>query len=154
MLEVKDGMLVNDKGPNARCNAFAEPLRKGCFVAEENEVLELQFQLKKRSDGANWRLAELRICAGDTKPTAAKPCSLNDQQQLEWLVIANKRLAFMPANGTVDLTQLSDRLRALTVVDINGIKGNYTYNLRACKEGSLDDADCHWMDPGGTNRGR
>jgi hypothetical protein len=154
-LKVEEGMLrVYDKGPNKKCDAFSEPLRKGCFVAEEGEVLELQFKLKKRSEGANWRLTELRICAGDTKPTDSNPCALNAQQQAEWLVIAKKSLALVPKNGTVDLTQFSDRLRVLTILDINAHEGDFTYQLRACKEGSLDDGDCAWMDPGGTNKGR
>ena len=153
-LEVSGGMLVNDKGPNSKCTAFADPLKKGCFVAEKGEVLELQFQLKRHSDGANWRLTKLQICAGDTKPTIANPCSLNEQQQSEWLVFADKKLALVPADGTVDLTAFSQSLRMLTVLDINGKAGNYTYNLQACKEGTLDEADCAWMDPGGTNTGR
>lgn len=153
-LEVKGGILVNDKGPNSKCTAFGEPLRKGCFVAEHGEVLELQFKLKKRSEGANWRFTELQICAGDTKPTDSEPCELNAQQRAEWLVIANKSLALLPENGTVDLTQFSNRLRVLTILDINAFEDNYTYNLQACKEGSLDDDDCAWMDPGGTNTGR
>ena len=153
-LEVKNGALVNDKGRNNKCTAFSDDLKKGCFYAEENDVLELQFQLKKRSDGASWRLAELQICAGDAKPAETEDCALNDEQMREWLVISKKQLAVVPGTGTVDLTQFSDTLRVVTILDINGIPGNYTYNIRACKEGKLDDDNCVWMDPGGTNTGR
>jgi len=146
-LEVKGGELVNDKGPNTKCIDFDEPLRKGCFFAEQGEVLELQFHLL----GNSWRLTQLQICAGVTKPDP-DTCTLNDEQQSEWLVIADRKLSLVPGDGTVNLTHISDNLRKLTILDINGQPGNYTYNLRACKVGSPDD--CVTMDPGGTNTGR
>ena len=52
-LEVENTALVNNKKQNDKCTEFDDlRLRKGCFVAEHNEVLELQFTLKKRSEGA------------------------------------------------------------------------------------------------------
>ncbi len=152
MLTAQGGVLTNNRGTNANCTSFKDPiLKKGCFVADKGEVLELEFKLKKRSEGANWRFTELKICAGTVKPTT---CSLNATQRAEWMVIASLRFALMPADGTVDLTEFSDTLRLFTVLDINGHAGNYVYKIQACKEGSLLTADCVWMDPGGSNKGR
>ena len=153
-LTAAGGELTNDKVRNTKCTAFADPLKKGCFVAEKGEVLELEFKLKKRSERANWRFTRLMICAGTEKPTALNPCSLNATQQAEWLVVAKEQFALMPSDGTVDLTEFSDTLRVFTVADINGHVDDYVYKIQACKEGSLLPADCVWMDPGGTNKGR
>jgi hypothetical protein len=153
-LTVNGGKLTNDKGPNTKCKAFANSLKKGCFFADIDEVLELEFKLKKRAEGANWRFTKLMICAGTEKPTDSSKCYLNATQQAEWLVMAEMQLALMPPNGTVDLTGFSDTLWVFTVVDINAHEGDYVYNIQACKEGSLLPADCVWMDPGGSNRGR
>ena len=153
-LTADGGELTNDKVPNNKCIAFAEPLKKGCFVAAKGEVLELEFKLKRRAEDANWRFAKLMICAGTEKPTESNECSLNAKQQAEWLVVAERQLALMPSDGTVDLTDFSDTLRVFTVVNINAYEGDYVYNIQACKEGSLLPADCVWMDPGGSNKGR
>jgi hypothetical protein len=154
MLTADGGELTNDRGPNSNCTEFADPLKKGCFVAAIGEVLELEFRLKRRADGANWRFAKLMICAGTEKPADPGDCSLTAKQQAEWLVVAERQLALIPSDGTVDLTDFSDTLRVFTVVDINAHEFDYVYNIQACKEGSLSETDCVWMDPGGTNRGR
>lgn len=153
-LTADGGELTNDKVRNINCTPFADTLKKGCFVADKGDVLVLEFKLKKRADGANWRFTKLMICAGTAKPTAMNPCTLNPQQQAEWLVGAKRELALLPVNGTVDLTLFSEKLRLFTVLDINGHAGDYVYNIQACKEGLTAPADCVWMDPGGKNKGR
>jgi hypothetical protein len=153
-LEVKDGNLINDRHSNTNCANFAPKLRKGCFVAEFGEMLELKFALKHRSDNKKWRFAKLQICAGTTKPIPSSSCSLNPDQQADWLVVANNEVTLMPSNGTVDLTQFADELRIFSVRDFNWHKGDFTYRIQACEEEKTADDDCVWMDPGGTNNGR
>lgn len=153
-LVVVGGELTNDKMPNAKCTTYANPLKKGCFVAGVGEVLELEFKLTRRAEGKNWRFTKLMICAGTTKPADPTLCTLDAIQQAEWLVNAKKQFALMPGNGTVDLTTFSDKLTIFSVLDINGHPGDYTYNIQACPEGNYVEADCAWMDPGGMNKGR
>jgi len=154
-LEVAEGELTNDRTPNAGCTAFANPLRKGCFVAEKDEVLELEFRLKRKAERKKWRFTKLMICAGTNKPIPMNTCALNDTQKAEWLVNAKKQFALLPDNGTVDLTTFSDKLRVFSVLDVNGHPGDYTYNIQACPEGlPIIEANCVWMDPGGKNNGR
>lgn len=154
-LAVVGSELTNDKSRNANCTAFANPLKKGCFVADKGDVLELEFKLKRNAEGKKWRFTKLMICSGTTKPTALNPCSLNATQRAEWLVNVKKQFALMPADGTVDLTTFSATLRLFSVLDVNGHAGDYVYNIQTCPEGlPIIEANCAWMDPGGTNRGR
>jgi len=149
-------LKVRERGPNSKCTKFAEKLRTGCFIAEEGEMLELKFTLQHNSEGKKWRFATVKICAGTSKPDPDEPseCTLDADQQADFLVVANNKVACMPSDGTVDLTGFTDQLRVFSVRDFNWHVGDYVYLIQACEEGSTDPDDCVWMDPGGTNNGR
>ncbi len=153
-LTVDGDELTNDKGFNSDCTEFAEKLRKGCFVAESGEMLELEFKLKQPGGRVKWRFTKVMVCAGTAKPTGGNPCSLDSDQRADWVVVANNEVALMPPDGTIDLTAFSQQLRVFSVRDFNWHSGNYTYKIEACEEGSTAPDDCAWMDPGGTNKGR
>jgi hypothetical protein len=160
-LEVQGDELINDRRPNDRCTKFDQDLKKGCFVAAEGEMLELEFKLKHQSDGKEWRFTKIMICAGTTKPRELSQCALNPDQRADWLVAANNEVALMPASGIVDLAKFADKLRVFSVRDFNWLVGDYVYSIQACEEGKTDencdeddDCPCVWMDPGGTNNGR
>lgn len=152
-LSVDGNVLTNNKTVNNDCTSFGTDLKKGCFVAEEGEMLELEFKLQQPG-GKNWRFTKVLICAGTTTPNPLSDCALDPDQRADFLVVANNQVALMPANGTVDLTGFGETLRVFTVRDFNWLEDDYVYKIQACEEGSLDPDDCAWADPGGTNRGR
>jgi hypothetical protein len=152
-LSVDGNELRNDKTVNIECTSFGANLKKGCFIAEEGEMLELEFKLKQPG-GPNWRFTKVLICAGTTAPNPLTDCALDPDQQADFLVVANNQIALMPPNGTIDLTDFGDTLRVFTVRDFNWFADDYVYKIQACKEGSLLPDDCAWADPGGINKGR
>lgn len=149
-------LVILERGPNEKCTEFSSKLRKGCFIAEEGEMLELEFKLTPNSEDEKWRFTKVKICARTTKPDPDEPseCTLDADQQADFLVVANNEVALMPSDGTIDLTDFADKLRIFSVRDFNWHVGEYVYLIQACHEGTIVPANCVWMDPGGTNKGR
>ena len=147
-------LIPKDRGITPKCSAeFDDKLKKACFVAEVGEMLEMEFRLQQPSGPTRWRFTKVMICSGTTKKEEAD-CSLTPSQQADFVIEANNEVKLIPGNGTIDLTSFSQQLRVFTIRDYNWLEHNYTYKIKACKEGSTDEDDCVWMDPGGTNKGR
>jgi len=141
------------KNPGCRGRFAQQMLEEGCFVAEKNQALEINFRLKKNFGGEKWRFTQLRLCSGKSEDDKAS-CALSEDQQVDFLVEANGEFARFPADGRVDLSPLSPVLRSFNVRVFNFTEGEYVYELTACKEGSSEPEDCAVSDPGGINKGR
>ena len=142
------------KTPECRGKFAQEDLERGCFVAERDETLLIEFDLKKNYKGDKWRFTEIKLCEGTSKSDATN-CSLSEKQRFDFAVDANGDLVMFPDSGTIDLTQHSPVLRQFSIRNYNFTESNYVYVLKACKEGTTSGpGNCADSDPGGMNRGR
>jgi hypothetical protein len=153
-LEIDGGELKPAKEANSKCTQVVEKFRKGCFIADVGEMVEVEFKLQQPGGMVKWRFTKLWICSGSEKPDGGNPCSLDNDQRADWAVLANNDVAWPTKEGEIILTQFSSELREFHLRDYNWLANDYFYQIRACPENHTDEADCVDMDPGSVNKGR
>ena len=153
-LEIEGGKLITKKEANTKCTPFANKFKKGCFVAEEGEMVEVEFKLQHPGGDTKWRFTKLLICSGIEKPDPLTDCSLDSDQRADWAVLANNEVAWPNADGSVKLSLISEQLREFSLRDFNWLADDYFYWIQACPDGVTDEAQCVAMDPGSVNKGR
>jgi hypothetical protein len=152
-----DTVLDNKNDKTSNCTKFADTneLRKGCIVAEVDEIVDVEFKL---SGSGGWQFAEFQICS--TKDLSNKPdfdnCGLSAAQTAEWIVMTNTGSALPGTDGKVDISALGNNINKFQLLDLNLTEADYFY--RVCVKNTNDTCDegvnCVCTDPGGVNTGR
>lgn len=152
-----DTVLDNKNDKTSNCIKFSDKdeLRKGCIVAEVDEMVNVEFML---SGSGGWQFAELQICS--TTDMSNKPdfgsCGLSAAQTAEWIVMTNTGSALPGTDGKVNVSALGTNPKKFQLLDLNLTEANYFY--RICAKQTNDGCDvpgtCVCTDPGGVNNGR
>jgi len=152
-----DIVLENKNDKTANCDKFPneDKFRKGCLVADVNDIMNVQFKL---SGSGNWHFAEFQICstADVTQKSDFDTCGLSPEQMAEWIVITNAGSALPTSSGKVDISALESKPRKFNLVDLNLTVADYFYQV--CVKQTDESCDvpgtCVCTDPGGVNKGR
>ena len=146
-------VLQNKNQKSAGCDRFPDQdrYRKGCIVAEPNEVVDVRFKL---SGSGGWYFATFQICSASKlqKPADFSTCALSNAQRSDWLVLTKNAAALPDSQGIVDIAAIDAGLRQFTLVDVNTIEADYFYRVQVCTDNPV--LECLWTDPGGQNKGR
>jgi len=152
-----DTVLDNKNDKTSNCTKFADvdKFRKGCIVAEVDEIVNTEFKL---SGSGGWQFAEFQICS--TTDVSNKPdfssCGLSAAQTAEWIVMTNTGSALPGTDGKVDISALGTNPTKFQLLDLNLTVADYFY--RVCVKQTNDSCavpgTCVCTDPGGENKGR
>jgi hypothetical protein len=155
--EQGDIVLANKNDKTSNCSKFPneDKFRKGCIVAEADEIIDVEFKL---SGSGGWYFAEFQICstADTTKKTDFATCGLAAEQTAEWIVLTNKGSGLPGADGKVDISDLGNKPTKFKLLDLNVTKADYFYQVCVKQTDYKCDVpdNCVCTDPGGQNKGR
>jgi hypothetical protein len=148
-------VLENKNNKTQHCDKFPDQdkFRKGCIVAEVNEVVDIDFKL---SGSGIWRFAEFQICttADPNNKSNFKTCELDAVG--DWMVLTDGVLRWPDNFGKVDVSVPGKKITQFKLLDLNVTKADYFYQVcvkNTDTECNVPD-NCVCTDPGGQNKGR